>query len=291
MIYLSESEKSEARTTALTVLTENANRLLADRTASEADKLRAISALMAFEWTPATAKSIGSKSINRLLQVVRSGIFPAGEYRTVADMIVRACDPSLPILTGQCGLWKSVIIRFHLYEISGRRDWECLIDRVDSRGIHSPLHLAKVPFVELIKADMELPNTDMLVWIWHAVRGDSSPYRPNLPLRLDSPSPDLQNLIYAIRKKDIESTKIITDYEELKSSRGLDTSFEGLSTSGKCDMLTRPGDLPDGHTPDTQHRCPTEHLTGVFRFAQTGRLWYAKLQELSRLRQTAVLPG
>ena len=142
------------------------------------------------------------------------------------------------------GVWKSAIIRFHLYEIAARHDREFFIARFDSRGIRSPLHMVRIPFAELTKADWELPNTDMLVWIWQAVREYSSPYRPNIPFRLDSPTPDLQNLIYSTRKRDINSTQVATDYGGLKSALGLNTSSGRLSTSCKGDVLSRPGASP-----------------------------------------------
>ena len=81
MIHLSESEKSEARKTSQAALTDNSSRLLAGMTSSGPDKLREVSALMAAEWAPSTVRSIGPKALNRLLHVVRSDIFPAGEYR------------------------------------------------------------------------------------------------------------------------------------------------------------------------------------------------------------------
>ena len=238
MIHLSESEKPEARATALT---ENSNRLLADRTTSMADKRRAVSALMAAEWTPSTVRSIGPKALTRLLHLIRSGIFSGAEYRTFADMIVRAQNRPLPILHGQWELWEAVVIRSHLYEISAEQDWQGLIARFDSRGIHSTHHLVRIPIAELIKADREIPNTDMLIWICQSTRGDSSPYRPNLPFRLGAPNPDLRRMIYSIRKKDIDATQIAIGYDRLQSSIGLASSFESLSTSGKCDLIPRPG--------------------------------------------------
>ena len=99
------------------------------------------------------------------------GHIPAAEYRTFADMVAHACGPALPILHDQWEMWKSAIIRFRLYEIAAQHYWECLVARFDSRGIHSPLHLVRTPFAELIRADWELPNTGMLIWIWQAVRG------------------------------------------------------------------------------------------------------------------------
>ena len=188
---------------------------------------------------PSTARPLGSKALNRLLQLIRADIFSVGTYRVFADMIARACNRFLSILHGQWELWKSAIIRFHLYEIAAEQDWQCLIARFDAMGIHSPHHMVRIPFAELIKADWGLPNTDMLIWIWQAARGDSIPYRPNLPFRLDSPNPDLQNLIYSIRKKEIDATQISIDYDLLESSLGLASSCEALSTSGKCDLLSR----------------------------------------------------
>ena len=179
MIHLSESEKLQARTASLTVLTENANKALADRTATKSGEIKAISALMAVEWKPATVRPIGSQALNRLLHLIRSDIFSGEEYRTFADMTTRATDPFRSLLRGQWELWKSAIARFHLYEIADQQDWEGLIAQFGDRGILPPIHLYRVPSAELIKADWSLPNPDMLIWIWQAARGDSCPNRAN----------------------------------------------------------------------------------------------------------------
>ena len=139
------------------------------------------------------------------------------------------------------GLLEVVIARFHLYEIAGSADWKALISQLDGRGILSPLHLRRVPFAELIKADWEQPRPDMLIWLWQAVRGDDSPNRPNLPFRLHAPGPDLQSLIVSLRKRRIDSTAIAADYEALKTALGIPPSSGGLSNANKCDLLQRPG--------------------------------------------------
>ena len=199
---------------------------------------------MAAEWAPSTVRSIGPNALNRLLQVARSAIFPAEEYRNFADTSAHTCDPSRPILRGEWEMWKSVIIRPHLYEIAAHHYWGCLIARFDSRGIRSSLHLARIPFAALIKVGWGLRNKDMVIWIWQAAMGYSTPYRPNIPFRLNPPIPGHRNLIYSAQKKDIDSTQIAADYGRLKSPIGLDTSFGGLSKSGKCDLLSRAGASP-----------------------------------------------
>ena len=93
---------------------------------------------MAVEWHPATVRSIGSRALNRLLQLVRSAIMQGDEYRYFADMITRPADPTQPPFRGQWVLWKSSITRFHLYEIAGQKDWERLIAQPDGRGVLPP---------------------------------------------------------------------------------------------------------------------------------------------------------
>ena len=241
MIHLSESESLQSKTAALTVLTENANKALADRSLSLAGKKEALSALMAAEWSPATVRSIGSKALNRLLHLVRSDVMKGEEYRNFADMITLAADPAQPSFHGQWDLWKSAITRFHLYEIAEQGDWKGLVAQLDGRGVLSPLHLQMIPFAELIKADWELSHPDMLIWLWQAAREDDGPNRPNLPFRLHTPSPDLQELIVPLRKKHIDSTHIALDYSAMKVSLGLPASFDGLSNANKCGLLERSG--------------------------------------------------
>ena len=106
MIRLSESELLQSRTAALTALTENARKALPDRVISQGEK-KAISALMAAEWSSATVRSIGSRALNRLLQLVRSDIMQGEENRKFADVITLAADPAQPSFRGQWGFWKS----------------------------------------------------------------------------------------------------------------------------------------------------------------------------------------
>ena len=237
MIHLSESELLQSRTAALTVLTENANKALADRSISLAEKKKALSALMAVEWSAATVRSIGSKALNRLLQLTRSDIMQGAEYRKFADMITRAADPVDTLPNGRWEMWKSVIARFHLYEIAEQSAWRGLVTQMNGRGILSPLHLKNVPFGELIKADWELAQPDMLLWLWQAVREVESPNRPSLPFRLHTPGPDFQKLITSLRRKNIGDTDITIEYEALKASLGLSADFEGLSNTAKCARL------------------------------------------------------
>ena len=84
----------------------------------------------------------------------------------------------------------------------------------------------------------------MLIWIWQAERGDSCPNRPTPPCRLHTHSPDLQCLIFSLRKSHIDLTQIALGYDALKASFRLTAPFGEISAANKCDLLHRSGALP-----------------------------------------------
>ena len=121
MIHLSEADKKQAKGLALKVITDNANKVLSDRTSSREDKEKAILAMMSIEWTPDLAKMAGRGSLSRLLQQTRNGFFTNEEYKPFRDMIVHATDSTAPIQHGNWRIWHSLIIRYHLFELADTR--------------------------------------------------------------------------------------------------------------------------------------------------------------------------
>ena len=155
MISLSNHEQGNAQIQALRIMACRDNRTLTDKAAAKTDKEQAVLSLMSLNWAPSVLKAIGSRPLNLLLRRLRDDVLPAEVYRSFADMIVRATDEALPNLHSPRILWRALITRFHLYEISDFGDWISLIARFDARGIRSPLCLRRIPVGELIKPDWE----------------------------------------------------------------------------------------------------------------------------------------
>ena len=82
--------------TALITLTDNANRILADRMVSAEAKRKAVSALMAIDWAADLTRAVGSGRINRLLQEMRNEHFPMEEYEPPRDMLIYAAGENPP---------------------------------------------------------------------------------------------------------------------------------------------------------------------------------------------------
>ena len=94
------------------------------------------------DWAPSAVRDAGSHRLNIWIRRIRDDISPGGEYRIFRDRISHAADDSLPIRRSQWNLWRDVIVRFHLSEISDLRIWVALIARFYTMDIRSSLHEA-----------------------------------------------------------------------------------------------------------------------------------------------------
>ena len=199
--------------------------------------MEAVLALMAIGWTPALVKAVGFKILNDILKYVRQDVLDGPTYRLFADMIVHASDEQIPREHTQWRIWRQLIIRFHLFEISDIKAWAAPISRFRSRGIRSPLCLQRIPYAELIAADWELPHPDMIIWIWQAARRDSAPCHFERPHAEITPPDDFQTLIRTLRTDHVADTGIGLEYASLGREFGLAPNFEALSMANKVRFL------------------------------------------------------
>ena len=215
MLHLSSIDQAKAKTTAFRIVTANAKRILSDQKATTPDKEDAALALMSIDWAPSIAKAIGSRDLNRLLLYIRQDILPADEYRIFADMIAHSADESRPFEHAQWALWRGVIVRYHMFEISPLRDWVALVARLDTKGLRTPADLALVDFQDLESTDWQLTHPDTLIWLRQGANQDVTAHPPSSshqPLCSDS---DLQSLIFSLRADEIDFTGTVRDYEAL----------------------------------------------------------------------------
>ena len=241
MLHWSKNESIPAKRTALDVIAAHAINVLSDRTVGQTDKEQAALALMAVDWTPATAKAIGWEKLNGLLHQIRNQVLPGGAYRVFADMIAHASDPCVPILHTQWELWKTVIVKYHLFEIADLQSWTSLVARLDTKSVRTPWELQRAEFRELNEVDWGADNPDMLLRLWQAARQQATPGTVSLPAALYTPKPDFQQLILSLRKDHIDSTQISTGYLNLRTELGIRENSELLSNSAKCEALTATG--------------------------------------------------
>ena len=155
MIHLSDEDKKRANGTALKIITDNANKVIPDRTSEKEEKARGISAMMSIEWVPDLAKTVGSRIIRRPLQQTRNGFFTQEEYRPFRDMIAHATDETTPIQHGNWRIWQMLLIRYRLFELADTLQWATLIARMDSANISIPDTLGRIPFYEIPTIDWQ----------------------------------------------------------------------------------------------------------------------------------------
>ena len=90
-----------------------------------------------------------------------------------------------------------------------------LIARFDTRNIRTPNCLARIPFNQLVAAEWGLFHLEMLVWIWKAARKDAGEFPRALPKSEMKPHPDFHGLIFSLRAKSANSTRIASDYDDV----------------------------------------------------------------------------
>ena len=241
MLHLPTNESILAKRTALGVITTHAIKVLSGRSVGQTDKEQAALALMAVGWTPATAKAIGWRRLNGLLHQIRNQVLAGEAYRVFADMIARASDPGVPILHTQWELWKTVIAKYHLFEIADLQSWTSLVARLDTKSVRTPWDLHRIEFRELNEIDWGADNPDMLLWLWQAARQQATPGTVSPPVALYTPQPGFRKLILSLRKDHIDSTQISMGYLNLWAELGVRENSELLSNSAKCEALTATG--------------------------------------------------
>ena len=241
MFHLPNTDRRTAKTFALRIITENANRIMAERSSTREDKENALMALMAIEWTPDLARSVGGRALNRLLCRIRNNVFSDEEYKIFSDMIAHATNEEIPPNHSQWELRRSVIIKFHLYEMSTLREWVSLVARLDSRGLRPPADLARINFSDLEEFERDLPHPDMLLWLWQGARQSLAAVPVTHPRTATGAAPDLQSLILSLRRGDIRDTAVSRDYEQIKADFGLPSNFERLSQAKRLEAFNNAG--------------------------------------------------
>ena len=111
-------------------------------------------------------------------------------------MIIFATDAGVPLEHTQWNLWRTLVVRFHLFEIADVLHWVALIARMDAKGLRTPWRFQRVPFPELLAVDWELERPDMLIMLWQAARSDASANTMSLPDRAPAPPRGISGLDY-----------------------------------------------------------------------------------------------
>lgn len=179
-MYLSGT--GAARRNAIRIMANYANNDLSDRRSSLSGRETAVSALLAIDWTSDLAREVGSRPLDRLPCRLRNEEFPGDEYRIFADTIDHASGESNPIAHPILLLWKAMIIRYHLFEAADATHRISLIAKLDTRGTRSPPCLAGFAFSDICAMGWQIPEPDLLTWLWQAARQDASPYHLAAPI-------------------------------------------------------------------------------------------------------------
>ena len=188
---------------------------------------------MALGWAPALVRAVGYRPLNDVLKYVLQGVLDGPTYRLFADMIAHASDEQIPMADTQWRIWRQLLIRFRLFEVTDIRNWAALIARFDTRGIRPPLCLERIPYAELIAVGWEMPRPDMLIWTWQATRLDSAPCLVSRPRAETTPPGDAQSLIRTLRAESVDTADIGAEYVDLGREFGLPPNFEALPMAAK----------------------------------------------------------
>ena len=108
-------------------------------------------------------------------------VFDSEEYTLFWNMIIFATDDEVLLERTQRHRWRTLMVRYHVFEFTDVRHCVALIVRFDTRGIRAPRRLKMVPVSEPIAAEWELERPDMVLMISQAARIDTNPHAKSLP--------------------------------------------------------------------------------------------------------------
>ena len=94
--------------------------------------------MMATGLAPSLVRAGGFMPLNGVLKYARQDVPDAPTYRLLEDTIARASDEQVPSGHTQWRIWRQLLIRFRLFEVTDIKSWVALITRSDSRGIGPP---------------------------------------------------------------------------------------------------------------------------------------------------------
>ena len=241
MINFTSGDQIESRTQALKVLTDHGNLVLADRTSAVKMQEDSLLAMMAVDWSPRITTAIGSRPLNRLFHRIWNEVFDREEYIIFRDMIIYAADDAIPLEHTQWNLWRTLMARHRLFEITDMRHWVSLVARLDTRGIRTPFCLQRVPFRELSAVDWEVEYPDMLLMMWQAARLEATPHRRAPPAADSVDFESFRSMIMSLRHDSIHDTGVARDYAAMKEELSPPPDYELLSMANKCTSLANCG--------------------------------------------------
>ena len=132
-------------------------------------KLReAIEPIWGFEWSRALNEIVGSKPINDIMACIKSTIPPLEEINTLRKMPKETFRNSEIILPESWGIWRTMITKFHLYEILSFSKWIVPISRLGTALISAPVDLAQLKFSEALVCDQNWDLGGNLSILWQS---------------------------------------------------------------------------------------------------------------------------
>ena len=166
-------------------------------------------------------------------------------HRIFAETFAHSAGESNPIGHPCWLLWKALIILYHLFDAADSTHRTALVAKLDTRGIRTPLCLARFSFSGLVAMDLQTPDPDLLTRLWHPDRQDAAP----LPLRRPHFGPDgasdFQDLILSLRTDTVDSTSIGREFCELRDLIGVPADFDSLTDAGQCSVIRDSGRVPE----------------------------------------------
>ena len=190
-------------------------------------------------------------------------------------MLVFSTGESAPTQHTQWVVWRQLIAIYRVFGITNIRPWARLVARFDTRGIHPPGCMARIPSDQMMAVDWELRNPDMMVRIWQAARHGAVDLPRALPRSEMTPQPDHKSQysrygrIRAIRPKSDRITTPMND-SDLPSAT---TGYPDRVNFKHCRLAV----LPQHGSSSAPPGRPAEYDTTIRRITTTGILGDAEL--------------
>ena len=129
---------------------------------------------------PSLATDVGVRKLNISLPRLRNDVFSVESRLIPRDAISHASFESIPAAPAPWELWRSVVIRYILFEISPVRAWISLVARSGSMGVRAPADLGRRRFADWYSAYWQLSRPDMILWIRQGPVRTQWPFRSQI---------------------------------------------------------------------------------------------------------------
>ena len=194
--------------------------------------------LLSIDWNRSTLTSIGWKRLSELMRRLRLSRLDRVTYRTILSAIKISDNDESVIFPFDLEMWRRIIVRFNLNQITSFPEWLVLIRVLDGNLITSPESLTNLSLPQLRDLFETDPNFKSILQLWQASHIFIHPSSTTTGSTLNF-SANAGLLAQSLRHKDISLTIYAKQHTSTSANLELPDNFETLGPAAKINELAR----------------------------------------------------